>query len=352
MGSFPLSYASSRLFSAAAFSSACFFSSAWRFAIRSASDRPSVGATIFVFRGELAAASTSGAAAAGGAGGGAGGAAGGGGALAGSFSQPIEIPVPIATTNITVSAARIEVLPRKKLPATRAVLTRLSLDASLLAVMRFAGAVWCVVALAFSVAGSTASAASPAPPSEGQLADAKQHYAAASKFYDLAEYDAALREFKEAYRAVEDPAFLFNIAQCHRKLGHAQDAITFYKNYLRRAPHAANKAEVERRIAELERAPASSAPPAAEPAAAAAPLVLEVPAPAPAQKRPADATLVAPAASAPPAASETPFYKRGWFWIATGAVVASTATTLIVLSTRSDSAPFCPECASTAVIAP
>src|SRR5678809_1671866 len=90
--------------------------------------------------------------------------------------------------------------------------------------MRFAGAGWCVVALAFSLAGRTASAASPSPPaaattaSESQLADAKQHYAAASKFYDLAEYEGALREFKEAYRAVEDPAFLFNIAQCHRKL--------------------------------------------------------------------------------------------------------------------------------------
>ncbi len=218
--------------------------------------------------------------------------------------------------------------------------------------MRFAGAVWCVVALAFFIGGATASAAPPSPPSEAQLAEAKQHYAAASKFYDLAEYDAALREFKEAYRAVEDPAFLFNIGQCHRKLGHAQDAITFYRNYLRRAPHAANKAEVERRIAELERAPTTAPPPGDEPPAPVSPLVLDVPAPTPAKDRPADATLVAAPSPAPAPVAETPFYKRGWFWIATGAVVVGAATTVIVLGTRSDTAPFCPDCAGTTVITP
>src|SRR4029079_14554353 len=77
IGSLPLSYASSRLFSAAACWWATFSSWDLRFAIRSASDRPSVGATIFVFRGELSAASIAGAAAAGAAGGGAGGDAGG-----------------------------------------------------------------------------------------------------------------------------------------------------------------------------------------------------------------------------------------------------------------------------------
>ena len=122
--------------------------------------------------------------------------------------------------------------------------------------MRFEGAVSCVVAVACFAGARAAHAA----PDESQLAVAKQHYAAATKFYDLAEYEGALREFKEAYRAVEDPAFLFNIAQCHRKLGHAPDAITFYRNYLRRAPQAANRAEVERRIAELERAPAARPP--------------------------------------------------------------------------------------------
>ena len=226
--------------------------------------------------------------------------------------------------------------------------------------MKLTGAAGCVVVAASLVGVASAIAATPSPPpaspgpppTESQLADAKQRYAAASRLYDLAEYDGALREFKEAYRAVDDPAFLFNIAQCHRKLGHAQDAITFYKNYLRRAPHAANKAEVERRISELERAPASAAPPADEPTAPVSPLVLDVPAPTPAKDRPADATLIAAPSPAPAPVAETPFYKRGWFWIAAGAVVAGVAATVIVLSTRSESGPFCPDCDSTVVLPP
>lgn len=45
---------------------------------------------------------------------------------------------------------------------------------------------------------------------------------------------------------------LYNIAQCHQKLGHVDEALTFYKTYLRRAPDALNRSEVERRIQDLE----------------------------------------------------------------------------------------------------
>jgi tetratricopeptide (TPR) repeat protein len=233
--------------------------------------------------------------------------------------------------------------------------------------MRFVGAasrvafvvVWIAGARAASAAAGTPAPAVVPPATDAQLAEARQHHAAGSKLYDLAEYEAALREFKEAYRAVEDPAFLFNIAQCHRKLGHAPDAITFYRNYLRRAPRAANRAEVERHIAELERAPAPAPAPAAEttatPPTAPAPTA-PTPALAPSVPPPAPAgdgapTLIAAPASAPPPA-EQPFYKRGWFWIAAGAVVAGTATTLIVLHGRSQQGPFCPDCAGTTAITP
>jgi len=59
------------------------------------------------FLAESVLASTAVGAAAGG-GGGAGGAAGGGGAFAGSFSQPNDNPIPITTTHVKASAARIE----------------------------------------------------------------------------------------------------------------------------------------------------------------------------------------------------------------------------------------------------
>ncbi len=50
-------------------------------------------------------------------------------------------------------------------------------------------------------------------------ARAREAYQAASQHYDLGEFQQALELFKEAYRNYEEPAFLFNIAQCHRALG-------------------------------------------------------------------------------------------------------------------------------------
>jgi Tetratricopeptide repeat len=48
------------------------------------------------------------------------------------------------------------------------------------------------------------------------------------------------------------PAFLFNIAQCHRQLGNKQEAIKFYRSYLRKVPDAPNAEEVRKLIASLE----------------------------------------------------------------------------------------------------
>jgi len=233
--------------------------------------------------------------------------------------------------------------------------------------MKLTGAAGCVVMAASLVGVASAIAATPSPPpaspgpppTESQLADAKQRYAAASRLYDLAEYEGALTEFKEAYRAVGDPAFLFNIAQCHRKLGHTQDAITFYKTYLRRAPNAANRAEVEHRITELEHAPAPQPPqpsPHAQPppeTAGGAPAV-NLAANGGARDTPAEPTLIAPPPESrtPAPEAEKPFYRRGWFWIVTGAVVAGTAATVLVMHSRTEPTRFCPDCAGTVVLPP
>jgi uncharacterized cupin superfamily protein len=96
----------------------------------------------------------------------------------------------------------------------------------------------------------------PAPvetkPSHETRATAKEHYNQGTRHYELGHYQEALGEFEAAYMAVPDPAFLFNIAQCHRKAGHDKEAIGFYKSYLRNAPKAPNRADVQKRIQELE----------------------------------------------------------------------------------------------------
>src|SRR6478609_1908298 len=74
----------------------------------------------------------------------------------------------------------------------------------------------------------------------------------ATQHYKLREFNSALDSFKEAYRNFEDPVFLYNIAQCHRQLGHKEEAIRFYKTYLHDVPNAANESEVRALMATLE----------------------------------------------------------------------------------------------------
>ena len=47
----------------------------------------------------------------------------------------------------------------------------------------------------------------------------------ATRSYNVGEYREALELYKQGYRLSGDAAFLFNIGQCHRMLGHAQDAV-------------------------------------------------------------------------------------------------------------------------------
>src|SRR4051794_4096008 len=75
---------------------------------------------------------------------------------------------------------------------------------------------------------------------------ARKAYSEGSRYYDLSQYADALEAFKRAYWNYEDPIFLFNIAQCHRLLDHKSEAISFYRSYLRKLPHARNRAEVQR----------------------------------------------------------------------------------------------------------
>jgi tetratricopeptide (TPR) repeat protein len=194
------------------------------------------------------------------------------------------------------------------------------------------------------VLGLTSGAMAASP--EKNKALAKQHFEAGVSHFDLAEWEQALAEFKEAYRLRSDATFLYNIAQCHRKLGHVDDALTFYKTYLRRAPDAANREKIGRRILELEaeqpgrkaeerqakEAQAAKAAAEAKPATLSAPRV-ETPEPqpvppplptpvagpagpvavSPASENRAD--LVQPAGSTQPeATSETSILDRWWLW--------------------------------------
>jgi tetratricopeptide (TPR) repeat protein len=195
-----------------------------------------------------------------------------------------------------------------------------------------------VVALLIALVASSARAATPE-----ETARAKEHFQKGRVHYDLKEYEAALREFKDGYRFVQDAVFLYNIAQCHNKLGQPREALDFYRNYLRKAPDAPNRTEVEKHIEEMEKllssnsapppppAPAATAPPP-EPRAARPPVAMAPPPPAP-------APIVTEREAMPPVAAEAespPFYKRWWFWTLAGVVVAGAAVAVVAGSSRGE----------------
>lgn len=104
------------------------------------------------------------------------------------------------------------------------------------------------------------------------LVQARQHFDAGTKAYDLGHYIDAVKEYEAAYNAKPDPAILYNIGQAYRLAGDYPSAIRSYKSYLRRVPDAENRPEVERRIADLQKVidardaeKAKAAPPAVVP---------------------------------------------------------------------------------------
>jgi hypothetical protein len=89
-------------------------------------------------------------------------------------------------------------------------------------------------------------------PKADSAAKSKEHFTQGTRHYELGHFQEALTEYEAAYMEVPDPVFLFNIGQCHRKMGHDKEAASFYKSYLRNAPNAPNRADVQKRINELE----------------------------------------------------------------------------------------------------
>ena len=183
----------------------------------------------------------------------------------------------------------------------------------------------------------------------------------------MREYAEALKEYKAAYVAKPDPAFLFNIGQCYRKLNKNAEALDFFQQFLKKSPpDDPNRAQVEARIRNIEAgvnsdsdpfARADATKPAQPSATETKPDPATVPAmppqasdlnsarPPPSPKPPATQPSLAaqmggqPAgmdltASAPPGESHTspPIYGTWWFWTGVSAVIVAGTITAIALS--------------------
>lgn len=142
-----------------------------------------------------------------------------------------------------------------------------------------------------------------------ERAVAREHYAKGTKAFDLGLYDEAIKEYMAAYQVIDDPALLYNIAQGHRLAGHSAEALRFYRVYLAKVPASKNRAEVETKIAELQKLvdqerKTQSLPPAGT--MATPPPAATEPAPRPAEVHPAPAVETpAPAVGAETGRSKT-----------------------------------------------
>jgi len=155
---------------------------------------------------------------------------------------------------------------------------------------------------------------------------ARAHFDRGRAFFEVSQYRNAIAEFKAAHVEKPDPAFHYNIAECHRLLGEGSEALQFYQRFLAMAP-AGDKTRpvVEQRIAELKAAGEDSKAPAGDvPPGGGDNLALNPPP----RTSPDVALIQVPA----PREAEPPLYTRPWFLITVGVVIATSAVGIWALS--------------------
>jgi tetratricopeptide (TPR) repeat protein len=168
-------------------------------------------------------------------------------------------------------------------------------------------------------------------PARADAAQAKAHFEKGRTYYEVDQYAKAIEEFKAAHVERPDAAFLYNIAECYRRMNEPRDALVYYRRFLSLAPASdRTRPVVEKRITEMQAladAPKQEAPLAAPPTFVSSPAAVP--------DASGTATLVAqPPAPAP--APEPPLYRRTWFIATCAAVVLVGAVGIWAVSHGSD----------------
>lgn len=89
---------------------------------------------------------------------------------------------------------------------------------------------------------------------ETQLDEAARlTFESAREAFVAGDYETALARFRQAYQLSPRPGLLYNIAQSLDRLRRDEETVQVLREYLRAAPDAPNRSEVEARIRVLER---------------------------------------------------------------------------------------------------
>jgi len=197
-------------------------------------------------------------------------------------------------------------------------------------------------------------AAVPASPGQTKSTTderARQKFSTAQRAYKAGDFEFALAAYSEAYELKPHPGFLFNIAQCHRHLGHYERAEFFYRQYLSLASltSADSKlvrsliSEVEMRRAERERGQPndiqdgrSGEPPVLAPSHETAPVArgqLEIPAQTVELNQvAAQAARTSPVPVSGATHGSQQLTKQWWFWTGIGVLVVGVGSSIYFAS--------------------
>jgi tetratricopeptide (TPR) repeat protein len=137
-----------------------------------------------------------------------------------------------------------------------------------------------------------------------------QHAGLGRRYVEMGRDHDAISEYRKAYELRADPAFLFQIAGCYRRLGNAERALFFYERYLAAAPtDDPDIGKAEQAITALDPGRARPASPSLAPAPALMPSFEHD-------------LIVVPLPPATPPPARRPLWRRWWLWTAVGAAVA------------------------------
>jgi hypothetical protein len=142
--------------------------------------------------------------------------------------------------------------------------------------------------------------------SRAPSAEEQRLYDEGQRAFQAGDARAAEKSWRAGYAVGHDPAFLVHIGEAEEKAGAPAEAAESYRRYLREAPDASDRADIEARVARL--APPPAPPPAAGTPAPFAPHVAPHVAP------PAESTGEfggTPAVPAPPVAQPPPARRAG-----------------------------------------
>jgi hypothetical protein len=183
----------------------------------------------------------------------------------------------------------------------------------------------CSRALRLVLAGTVlVCATAPVAPVQAAAKNKDKREIKAREAFAQGHYEEALDLFAKLYAEKLHPTYLRNIGRCYQNLKMPEKAINAFNDYLRQGKEitVAEQKEVEGYISEMEilkkkqedEAAAKAPPPAPPPA--------PVPAPAPSDDW-APTVDLSPQPASSVLESETPFYKKGWFWGVVGVVVVA-----------------------------